>query len=172
LLSPALFYGGFEFAANLIVQQYELPRQTRNGVKHALTAAVAFKTLRQLYVADAAAEHIILSLGAFNEHVETYVKVGNFDSEAEMRKDLYNNWAGIVAARWILEQPERRDFFSTLAMLAQSGTLMLKPLPDTSPATMEAPEVSRAQGWLAAHQQQFAIQMNDALNNQSRPRQK
>lgn len=165
-LLPALFYGGFEFAAHRVVEHHQLPRQTRNSVKHALTAASVYSLLRQLNFNDDFVENIVLSLGVLNEKVETYVKVGTRDSDAELRKDFYNNWAGIVAARWMFAQPEHGDLNAIIAVLAKSGTLMLRPEEMHAPDAQVAQKVANAQQWLAERKQYFADQVVDALNRE------
>jgi hypothetical protein len=166
LLLPVLFYGGFEFAANRVVEHHRLPRQTRNSVKHALTAASVYSVLRQLNLTDDFAENIVLSLGAFNEKVETCVKVGTRDTDAELRKGFYNNWAGIVAARWMFALPEHGDLNAIIAVLARSGTLMLQPEEVYPPGAQAGQKVANVQQWLADRKQDFANQIVDALNRE------
>lgn len=158
LLLPVTFYGSFEFAANRITAEYDLPRGTRNSVKHALTAASVYSALRAFQVDRDDAQNMVLALGFFNETLETHIKVGRPDSVDEQRKDLYNNWAGIVAAEWRITRVEGESLASIIAGLAQTGALILK-----ADETRD-PRSANALAWFGEHQQVISQKVISALD--------
>ncbi len=162
-LLPVAFYSGFEFIANRVTVEHNLPRTSRNSVKHALTAALLYDILRTLSVGKDNAENAILALGFFNETLETYVKIGRPDSLGEQRKDLYNNWAGIVAAEWNLTRTEGTSLPSVIAHLAETGTLMLEP--DKTPGSPHA----ESREWFEAHRVGISQQVVGILDNIPHP---
>ncbi|MCV9961369.1 hypothetical protein OIU34_05595 [Pararhizobium sp. BT-229] len=165
-MPPLAFYGGFEFAANRITEEYKLPRNTRNSVKHALTAASIYSALRASSIDKTSAEGIVLALGFFNEKLETYIKVGHRDSLGEQCKDLHNNWAGIVAAEWRLTQAERKSLPSIIAGLAETGTLMLR----ASEVPLQvAPQNADARTWFDGRKPAISKQVVGALDNTPSP---
>lgn len=164
---PVTFYAGFEIAADHIVSRYELPRQARNGVKHAYTAAVLCNLLRKTGVAQDDAESLLLLLGTLNERMEIYVKIWKQDDGAEIRKDLHNNWAGVAAAKWRLDHAADMELSEAVALLAKDKALMLSPV--ALPADSETHgirRVSEAQAWLRDHQQAITEKIVNALNGQ------
>jgi hypothetical protein len=146
-----------------------LPRLTRNGVRHALASGSVYEAVRRLGLNRQAAEGLILSLGNLNERIETYTKTGNPDSPAEIRKDLYNNWAGVAAAEWRLEEGSKASLGMIIVNLARSETLMLHrvDLPDSY--AEEEGKVDYAQQWLDAHKRDIAKKVVDQLNQRTYP---
>lgn len=165
LLPPTLFYSGFEWASHHITHEHSLPKTARNSIKHAYTAAMLYTVMCGMGINAEIAERIVISLGIVNEKIETYVKAGKKDSPAEIRKDLYNNWAGITSAKWRLEHAPGIKLSEIITRLAMKQKLMLipalLPLEDAHPGmrTMDDEEA-----WFLHHQETIAAEIISALH--------
>lgn len=126
VLLVVAFYTAFELASDRIVSQYALAAETRNSVKHAYAAARIYRAIRWVVMNKESAGQIVLFMGKLNEYAEQYVKRGKIDSDGELRKDFSNNWAGVVAAEWCMNQNPPRDIAPVIALLAERKKLVIK----------------------------------------------
>jgi hypothetical protein len=121
LAAPLLFFARHEAFSMQLECDLHFDAARANAAKHAYAAGQLYGALRRVYVPLETAEMLIIQLGRFNEYAETIFKVSEPDSTAEIRKDLFNNQAGILAAEWArTREATLRD---TVIRLAQGESL-------------------------------------------------
>jgi hypothetical protein len=119
----------FKAEALALAKQYALPHESTNGLKHALAAAELYRVLYNPNRADEVAEFVYW-LGEWNERVEYFGRPAHRrDSPREMAKDLYNNAAGVMAARVMLATSRAFAGGSRemLGEMAKSGAVAFTP---------------------------------------------
>lgn len=104
-----------------------LPLSTENSIKHAYAASQCYVLLRFFGVNSSLSLEAVLLLGKVNEIAELLIKFGKSeDSTQEIYKDMHNNFAGILVAQWIEENPNSEsNHLSLIGFLASQRELIL-----------------------------------------------
>lgn len=110
-----IFYAYTERVATQEAARLGVP-YSRNSIRHAYAAALAYDLARTIGLPPARAEKLVLKLGYLNEYAEHYFKRRQ-DPTREVYKDLFNNLGGLEAARWAERCPAAsgRQLVSLLA---------------------------------------------------------
>lgn len=116
------FFFYFQSVANDLKQKYSLDAASANAVKHAYAAAQIYQVINAVGVSQESSQQMVFMLGAANEYVEHFIRAeAKRDSNAEMMKDLFNNYVGILANNFYkshvdkLPEKDLLAFFVTLA---------------------------------------------------------
>lgn len=148
----AVFYEWSASEGKRLAKQAGLPESYHNALKHAVAARSLYKAFD--YIGVPKPEDKVIRLGDLNEKVETYIKFNSPDNSLEMMKDMFNNLAGVTAARFELEKGRvcKED---TLIVLAKSGGLRATPddiqLPEADKQKMrESKDLKAARTWFTA----------------------
>lgn len=126
-VSLGIFYTRYEAVATRLQYDLGMDAEHANAVKHAYAAYQMYR-LFDLVLDDQKAEHAVFVLGKVNEKFEQAVKFNNPDTTEEMMKDMHNNQAGIIAARWAASHPASdNDSLDLILEVARKGGLILSP---------------------------------------------
>ncbi len=168
----ALFYTDQENQALRLEQEQRFATESANAVKHAYAAGKVFSILTSHFVSEKKAEKIVTLLGYANEYAERIFKLGNPDTTMEMMKDLYNNQAGIVAAKWYAKHPREVEGLSlhdVIIVLEQRGLLVVMANNDILLAKKdshlrgETADILGATSWFEAQQPKIAGEVKTTL---------
>ena len=158
LLPIASFYSRYEILTNRLEKDLGFSGNAANAVKHAYAAAEIYCVLRTA-LNDQQAYSLVMSLGIMNEYIERVTKLRNPDSMREVMKDLHNNQAGILAAKWREQKSNESNLLDIILGMAQNQVLIVarneNPFykdGDRNDSTV----VGTARDWLEFH--------NDAIN--------
>jgi len=165
-----VFYEWSSSEAKRLIRQGDLPEAHHNALKHAIASRTLYKGLDSLGVPKP--EDKVVWLGDLNEKVESYLKLNDKDSSLEMMKDMFNNLAGITAARFELEKGRvcKED---TLIVLAKTGGL--RPSADDiqlaeseKQKLRETRDIEPAKAWFSAQYYFIQGRVMKRLNNCAR----
>ena len=150
-----------------MVRDRTLTPEQANAVKHAYAAYTLFTILRPV-AGTQNAEDTILTLGTANEYIERVTKLGKPDSAGEIRKDMFNNLAGITAARWNRQQDTPRAALTLVMQMGRADILGVKhssfePAPVTEPSTGSI--VQQSALWLETNRTGLSGQIYMHLEN-------
>lgn len=127
-LSGVAFYLTFNRLQEMLIEEHHYAKAEANAIKHAYASYTVYSTLRGMGFPIAQAEALSWRLGVFNERLEDYIYWSRPDPAGEKMRDLYNNWAGVSAAKWRLAQPKpaRMDGLPMVQWLMKQEFLMAK----------------------------------------------
>ena len=167
LAGPGLFYFHFNSMARNMVRSGGLTPEQANAVKHAYAAYTLFAILRPVTGTENA-ENAILTLGTANEYIERVTKLGKPDSAGEIRKDMFNNLAGITAARWNRQQENPLPPIGLITQMGKNDILgveatLFEPAPAARITTDNI--VPGAARWLDTHREPLSDQVYKHLEN-------
>lgn len=154
----AAFYARFEMLSNQL-EADGLRGGAANAIKHAYAAAEVYDTLRTLRLPPHESLQAVIYLGYANEYAEKITKFAKLDPHAEIKKDLYNNLAGITVARWH-ETHGNQPVLNSLITLAKKETLVVERenLPFDGPANPFA--------WFDGHRVDIQQRVESGLSGQ------
>ncbi len=127
-LSGVAFYLIFNRLQDTLIAEHHYAKAEATAIKHAYASYTVYSALRGIGLPIARAEALSWHLGVFNERLEDYIYWSRPDPAGEKMRDLYNNWAGVSAAKWRLAQPkpDRMDGLPMMLWLLKQELLMAK----------------------------------------------
>jgi hypothetical protein len=122
------FFWHYQRHAEAMMAQHQFSGFQANAMKHALAAGQIYHVL-QTIMPVRQAERTVIGLGIAYERVEQYLHWRVVDSPEEVARDMINNWSGIAAAQWQLQDASRRKtpLRERIFYLASSHTLSVDP---------------------------------------------
>ncbi len=153
-IGVGVFYARSERLSDQLEQTLGYSGQKANAAKHAYAAAQVYGVARAMGLGGENALALVDMLGVANEYAERVVKFRKPDSAAELRKDLYNNRAGVLAAQWGEGHAPQVAVLEIVLRLADNGTLITErddsPFDAGAVRDVDAP-VRAARVWFAAN---------------------
>jgi hypothetical protein len=129
------FFVLFNRLQDTLIEEHRYAKAEANAIKHAYASYTVYSALRSVGVPTARAEALSWRLGVFHEQLEDYIYWSKPDPASEKMRDLYNNWAGVAAAKWRLEQasPSPMSGLPMMQFLMEQGFLLSERPKDAAP---------------------------------------
>jgi NhaP-type Na+/H+ or K+/H+ antiporter len=164
------YYLHYHLLAVQLINERHMDTERANAVKHAFAAAQLYEAFDSIGFDAQTSQRLVLNCGKMNEYAEHFLRAKNKrDSNAEMMKDLLNNFIGVAVAKKYALHTEHISLFDELVVLAKKNVLIasasvVPQLSPDQPALMaKGSNVPHVMGWFAAVQSTLTTFVDKAL---------
>lgn len=164
------YYTHYHLLAVQLINERQMDTERANAVKHAFAAAQLYQAFHAVGLNEHVAQHLVLHLGKMNEYAEHFLrKKSKRDSNAEMMKDVLNNYIGVEAAKQHMQYAPTLSLLDWVVTLAEKDILVTSAsdVPDLSPEQAKIianrANVPFVMGWFAGVQDTLAIAVDKAF---------